>query len=228
MLFSKIPADGDWSHEIKRCLLLLRKAMTNLDSILKADITLLTNVGLVKTMVFPVVMYGCESWTVKKTWAPKNWCFWTVVLEKNLESPLYSKEIQSVYPKRIQSFWIFIGRTDTEAPILWPPDVKNWLIGKDPDVGKNWRQGENGTTENEMVRSHWWIWVWANSGSWWWNSREALHSAVHVVTKNQTQLNFWTEMLGYCAFLFRSYSLSIVYAYRLITWISCKICSLEN
>ena len=164
----------------------------------------------------------------KKGWAPKNLYFWTVVLEKTLESPLYSKEIQSVYPKRIQSFWIFIGRTDTEAPILWPPDVKNWLIGKDPDVGKNWRQGENGTTENEMVRSHWWVWVWANSGSWWWNSREALHSAVHAVTKNQTQLNFWTEMLGYCAFLFRSYSLSIVYAYRLITWISCKICSLAN
>ena len=80
----------------------------------------------------------------KESWALKNWCFWTVVLEKTLESPLDCKEIQSVYPKRIQSFWIFIGRTDTEAPILWPPDVKNWLIGKDPDVGKNWRRGRMG------------------------------------------------------------------------------------
>ena len=106
--------------------------MTSLDSILKCrDITLPTKVHLVKAMVFPVVMYGCESWTIKKA---ECWCFWTVVLEKTLESPLDCKEIQPVHPKGNQS-WIFIGRTNVEAetPILWPPDEKNWLIWKDPD-----------------------------------------------------------------------------------------------
>ena len=128
--------------------------MTNLDSILKTrDIILLTKVRLVKAMVFPVVMYGCESWTIKESWAPKNWCFWTVVL-KTLESPSDCKEIQLVHPKGIQS-WIFIGRNDAESevPILWPPDVKSWLIWKDPDAGKDWRQ-KKGTTEDEMVRWH--------------------------------------------------------------------------
>ena len=91
-------------------------------------------------------------------WAPKNWCFWTVVLEKTLESPLDCEEIQSVCPKGIQS-WIFIGRTDaeTEAPVLWPPDVKNWLTRKDPDAGKDWRQEEKGTTEDEMVGWYHWL-----------------------------------------------------------------------
>ena len=94
---SKIPADGDCSHEIKRCLLLGRKVMTNLDSILKStDITLPTKVCLVKAMVFLVVMYGCESLNYKESWAPKNWCFWTVVLEKTLESPLDCKELKPV------------------------------------------------------------------------------------------------------------------------------------
>ena len=86
----------------------------------------------------------------KESWAPKNWCFWTVVLENTLESPLNCKEIQPVDPKGNQS-WIFIGRTDAETPILWPPDEKNWLIGKDPDAGKDWRQEEKGTTEGKMV-----------------------------------------------------------------------------
>ena len=91
----------------------------------------------------------------KESWAPKNWCFWTVVLEKTLENPLDCKEIQPVNPKGNQS-WIFIGRTDAEAetPILWPPDAKNWLIGKDPDAGKDWRREEKGTTEVEMVGWH--------------------------------------------------------------------------
>ena len=90
----------------------------------------------------------------KESLAPKNWCFWTVVLEKTLESPLDSKEIQPVHPKGNQS-WIFIGKTDVEAetPILWPPDLKNWLIWKDPDAGKDWRREEKGTTEDEMVDS---------------------------------------------------------------------------
>ena len=87
----------------------------------------------------------------KESWRSKHWWFWTVVLEKTLESPLDYKEIQPVHPKGDQP-WIFIGRTDAEAetPILWPPDVKNWLIGKDPDSGKDWRQEEKGMTEDEM------------------------------------------------------------------------------
>ena len=90
----------------------------------------------------------------KESWEPKNWCFWTVELEKTLESPLDCKEIQPVHPKGHS--WVFIGRTDAEAetPILWPHDAKNWLIGKDPDAGKDWRQEEKGTTEDEVVEWH--------------------------------------------------------------------------
>ena len=101
-----------------------------------------------------------------ESWVPKNWCFWTVVLEKTLESPLDCNEIKPI--NHIGNWsWIFIGRTDAkvEAPILWPPDVINWLIRKDPDTEKEWRQEEKGTIEDEMV---WWHqWTWANSGSWW-------------------------------------------------------------
>ena len=104
-----------------------------------------------------MVLYHVWMWELdyKEGWAPKNWCFWTVVLEKSLESPLDCKEIQPVHPKGDQ-FWVFIGRTDAEAetPILWPPDVKNWLTAKDRDAGKDWRWGENGTTEVEMVGWH--------------------------------------------------------------------------
>ena len=156
---SKITADDDCSHEIKRCWLLGIKVMTNLDSIFKSrDITLPTNVHLVKAMVFPVVMHGRESWTINKAEHLKNWCFWTVVLEKTLESPMGCKEIQPAHPKGNQS-WIFIGRTDAEAetPILWSPDAKNWLIRKDPDGGKAWRQKEKGMTEDEMVGWHHWL-----------------------------------------------------------------------
>ena len=105
-------------------------------------------------MVFPVVMYGCEL-DCEESWAQKNWCFWSVVLEKLLESPLDCKEIQPVHPKGDQS-WVFIGRTDVESetPILWPPDVKSRLIGKDPDAGKVWGQEEKGTTEDEMAGWH--------------------------------------------------------------------------
>ena len=153
-LGSKITADGDCSHEIKRRLLLGRKVMTNLGGILKnRDITLPTKVHLVKAVVFPVVMCGCESWTIKKAECQRIdafelWC-WRRLL---VESHLNCKEIQPVNPKGIQS-WIFIGRTDAKAetPILWPPDVKNWLIGKDPDAGKDWRQEEKGMTEDEMI-----------------------------------------------------------------------------
>ena len=145
---------GNCSHKIKKCLLLGRKPMTNLDCILKSrDITLPTKVCLVKSMVFPVVMYGCKSWTI--SWAPKNWWFWTVVLEKTLECPLDCKEVQPVHPKGDQSS-VFIGRTDVEAeaPIFWPRDAKSWLIWKDPDAGKDWRQEEKGMTGDEMIGGH--------------------------------------------------------------------------
>ena len=102
-------------------------------------------------LVFPVVMYGCEL-DHKEGWTPKNWCFWTVVLEKTLESPLDCKEIKPVHPKGNQ-LWIFTGRMDTEAeaPIFWPPDVKGQFIRRDSDAGKDWRQEEKGMTEDEMV-----------------------------------------------------------------------------
>ena len=92
----------------------------------------------------------------KESWAPKNWCFWTVALEKTLESPLDCKEIKPVNPKGYQP-WIFIERTEAEAPVLWPPDAKNWLIGKDPDAGKDWRQEEKGMTEDKMVGCYHWL-----------------------------------------------------------------------
>ena len=153
---SKITADGDCIHEIKRRFLLGRKVMTNLDSIFKnRDITLPTKVCLVKAMVFPLVIYGCESWSIKKAERWKNWCFWTVMLEKTLESFLDCKESQPVHPKGDQS-WVFIWRTDaeTETPILWPPHAKTWLIGKDTDAGRDWGQEEKGTTEYEMAEWH--------------------------------------------------------------------------
>ena len=145
-LGSNITADGDSSHEIKRCLLLGRKAMTNLGSILKSrDSTLLTKVHVVKAMVFPVVLYGCESWTIKKAKHQRTDAFELRCWRRLLRNPLDCKEIQPVHPKGNQS-WIFTGRTDTEAetPILWPPDVNNWLTGKDPDAGKDWRRQEKG------------------------------------------------------------------------------------
>ena len=148
--------DCSSSHEIKRSLLLRRKAMTNLDSILRKQRHHFTD----KTPYSQ--SHGFSSshvwmWELdyKESWAPKNWCFWTVVLEKTLESPLDCKEIQPVNPKGNQS-WIVIGRTDAEAetPILWLPAVKNWLIGKDPDDVKDWGEEEKGTTEDEMVGWH--------------------------------------------------------------------------
>ena len=105
-------------------------------------------------MVFPVVMYGCESLDCEESSAPNNWCFWTVVLEKTLESPLDCKEIQPIHSKGE-----FFGRTDVEAEtsILWPPHAKSWLTGKDPDAGRDWGQEEKGTTEDEMVGWHHWL-----------------------------------------------------------------------
>ena len=105
----------------------------------------------------------------------ENWCFWTVVVEKTLESPLDCKKIQPVHPKGDQS-WVFTGRTDAEAetPILWPPDAKSWLIGKDPDAGRDWGQEEKRMIEDEMAGWHRWTWVWVNSGSGWWSGRSGV------------------------------------------------------
>ena len=108
-----------------------------------------------KLWFFPVVMYVCEL-DHKEGWAPKNWCFQIVVLEKTLESPLDCKEIKWINPEGNQP-WIFTGRTDAEVPILWPPDVKSWLTGKDPDAGKYWRQKKKRVTETEMIRQHLWL-----------------------------------------------------------------------
>ena len=157
-LGSKITADGDYSHEIKRCLLIGRKVMTNLDSILK-NRDYFANKGLSSQG------YGFSSghvwiWELdcEESWVLKNWCFWTVVLEKTLESPLVCKEIQPVHPKGDQSWFVF-GRNDAEAktPILWPPHAKSWLIGKDPDAGRDWGQEEKGKTEDEMAGWHHWL-----------------------------------------------------------------------
>ena len=156
-LGSKIIADGDCSHEIKRHLLLGRKAVTNLDSILKSrDITLPTKVRIVKVGFSSSHVWMWEL-DQKESWALKNWYFWTMVLEKTLESPLDSKEIKPVNPKGNQP-WIYIGRTDAEASasVLWPPDVKSQLIGKDTDAGKDWGQ-EKGATEDAMVGWHHWL-----------------------------------------------------------------------
>ena len=176
-------------------LLLGRKAVTNLDSILKSrDIT---NKGPSSQS------YGFSSshvwmWELdcKESWALKNWWFWIVVLEKTLESPLDWKEIQPVHPKGNQT-WIFIGKTDAEAetPILWPPVGKNWLIGKDPDAGKDWRWDEKGMTDNDMVGG---ITDLMNMSLSKLRElvmdREAWHAAAHGVTKNQTGLSDWTEL----------------------------------
>ena len=143
---SKITAYGDFNREIKRYLLLESKVMTNLDRILKSrDITLLTEVCLVKAMVFPVFMYGCESWTIKKAEHRRIDTFELWYWKMTPESSLDCKEIQAVHSKGNQS-WIFIGRTDVEAetPILWPLDAKNWLTGKDLDSGKDCRWKRRG------------------------------------------------------------------------------------
>ena len=145
-------------------------------------------------------MFGCKSWTVKKNKVLKNWCFWTAVLEKTFKSSLDCKEIQLINPKGNKS-WIFIGRTDVEAetPLIWPADAKNWLIWKDPDAEKDWRQEEKGRTEDEMVGWHHQL-----------NGHEfeqtpgagdgqgSLSCFFHQVIKSQTRMNDWTELIWDC------------------------------
>ena len=187
LLGSKITVDSDWSHELRRYLLLGKIPMMKLDRLLKSkDVTLPTKVLTVKTMFFPVVMYGYDSWTIKKAECRKIdafelWCW------RTLESPLDSKEIKPVIPKGNQP-WIFIGRTDAEAPILWPPDTKSWLIGKDPDAAKKMKAGGKGgwqrikwldgsTNSIGMSLSKLWIVV---------KDRKTWCAAVHWITKSWT------------------------------------------
>ena len=178
-LGSKITADGDCSHEIKRHLLFGRKVMTNLDSIFKSrDITLPTKVRLVKAVIFPVVMYGCESWTLKKAECWRIDAFLIVVLEKTLESPLDCKEIQPVHSRGDQS-WDFFGRTHAKAetPILWATSCEElthwkrlwcWL-----GVGAR-RRRDNRGWDVWMASLTRWTWVWVNFRSWWWTGRPGM------------------------------------------------------
>ena len=173
-----------------------KKSYDILDSILKSrDITLPTKVHLVKAMViFHVWMWELDY---KESWAPENWCFWTVVLEKTLESPLDCKEIQQVHPKRNQS-WIFIGRTDAEAEtlILWPPDATNRFIWKDPDAGKDWRQEEKGDDrgwDGGMASPTWWTWVWASSRNWWRTGKPGVLQSI----ESQRVIHDWATELNW-------------------------------
>ena len=195
---SKITADGDYSHEIKRCLLLGRKIMTNLDSIFKSrDITLLTKVHLVKAMVFPVVMYGCESWTVKKAecWridAFELWC-WRRLLSVPWTARRSNQSILKISPGcSLEGMML-----KAETPVLWPPHAKSWLIGKDSDAGRDWGQEEKGMTEDEMAGWHHRL---DGCESEWppelvVMNREAWRAAIHGVAKSRTRLSDWSNLI---------------------------------
>ena len=156
-LCSKITVDTDRSHGIKRRLLFGRKSMTKIDTMLKSRYHFADKSPYGQSYGFSNSHVWMWELDHKEIWVPKNWCFWTVVLEKTLESPLDYREIKPVNPKGNES-WIFIGRTNAEAPILWPPDEKNWLIGKDPAwCWERLKAGEKGMTEDEMVGWHHWL-----------------------------------------------------------------------
>ena len=161
-------------------------------------------------MVFSVVTYGCEL-DCEERWPPKNWCFWTVVLEKTLERPLDCKEIQPVHCEGDQP-QVFFGGKDgkAEAPVLWPPHAKSWLIGKDSDSGRDWGQEEKGMTgwDGWMASPTQWTWVWVNSRSWWWTERPGVLQSMglQIVGHNWvTELNWellkirnWSLMFLFC------------------------------
>ena len=194
--------------KLKDAYSLRRKVMTNLDSIFKSrDITLPAKVHLVKAMVFPSGHVWMWELDCEENWAPKNWCFCSVVLEKTLESPLNYKEIQPVHPKGDQS-WVFFGWTDVEAeiPILWLPHVKSWLIWKDPDAGRDWGQEEKRMTEDEMAGWHHRL----NGHEFWWTpgvgdgqgglaccSPWGCKESDMTERLNWTELN-WTPLLASC------------------------------
>ena len=196
---SKITVDGDCNHEIKRCLVLGKKSYDQPRQHIKKYRHYFANKGpFSQSYAFPSSHVWRWELDYKESWVPKNWCFWTVVLEKTLESPSDCKEIQPVHPKGDQS-WVFIGRTDAEGetPILWPSHAKNCLIWEDPDAGKDWRQEENargwdGWMESPTQRT----WVWVNSGSWWWTGRPGVLQSMgpQRVGHNWTAELNWTML----------------------------------
>ena len=194
-LGSRITADGDCSHKVKRHLLLWRKAMTNLDSILKSrDITLPTNIHLIKAMVFPVVMYGCDSWTIKKAEGQKNWFFWTVVLEKTLESPLSCKEIKSVNPKGNQS-WIVTGRTKLQyfGHLMRRANSLNKTLMPGNIEGRRRRGRQRMIWLDGITNS---TWVWASSGRWGRTGKPGVLQSVGSQKSWPWQSN-WTNTPGF-------------------------------
>ena len=200
---SKITADGDYSHEIKRHLLLRRKVMTNLDSILKnRDITLPTKVRLVKAMVIPVVMYGWESWTVKKAErrridAFELWC-WRSLLRVIWTA---RRSNQSILKEISPGCSLEALDAEAETPIIWPPHAKSWLIGKDSDAARDRgrRRRDDREWDGWMASPTQWTWVWVNFGSWWWTGRPGMlqfMGSQRVGHDWATELN-WTEQEGW-------------------------------
>ena len=193
---SKITADGECSHEIERCLLLGRKFMTKLDSILKSGHYFANKDPSSQSYGFSSSHVWMRELDYKESWELNNWCYWTVVLERPLRV-LWTVRSSNSPPKGNQSS-IFIGRTDVEAetPILWPPDAKNWLIGKEPDAGWDWSEGREGDKRRwggRMASLIWWMWVWVSTRSWWWTEKPGMLQSMEV-SKTQTWLSDWTEL----------------------------------
>ena len=197
-LGSKITADGDCSHEIKRHLLLGKESYDQPRQHIKKQRHYFAN------KCPSGQCYGFSSghvwiWELdcKESWVLKNWCFWTVVLEKTLESPLDCKEIQPVHRKGDQS-WVFTGGTDAEAetPILWPLGVKSGLFGKDPDAGRDWGRGEGDDRgwDGWMVLPTLWAWVWINSGNLWWTGRPGVLRFMGLQESDTTERLNWTDV----------------------------------